>query len=286
MAIQIQLVRGTSDDFPFQVPNSDGTPAVGLFAFGDTISAKVWQGQDITALVTPAASWLGDPTNAQFQISFNDADSTSLEFATYLIQAWASRAGRTVRLLPVGSTIEIIATPGAGVSRPVYCSYQDMEDECNWIGQFQGDRDQTGFAAQRAKARLWMDSLILRAAPVSGPGSLISRQSWWSWATAGVDPRNGTGLAMDTVLAGYLSSNKLVLTGPQGSGIVTATACYAISLVLRAQPGLSGNQAQLPSYFMLRAQSEASRVVAEIDIDGSGHPAYAISLGVTNTRYA
>jgi hypothetical protein len=285
MSIQIQLERGTSFDFPFQVSNSDGSPAAGLFVAGDPITAKIWQGQDVTALVTPAATWLDAP-NAQFQISLNDADSTSLDFATYLIQAWASRAGRTVRLLPVGSTIEIIATPGSGVSRPVYCTYQDMEDECNWIGQFQSDRDQTGFAAQRAKARLWMDSLILRAAPVSGPGSLISRQSWWSWSYRGVDPRNGTGLAMDTVLKGYLDTNKLVITGPQGSGIVTACACYAIALVLRAQPGLAGNQAKLASYFMGRAQSEASMVIAEIDIDGSGHPSYAISLGTTNTRFS
>src|SRR5206468_1259708 len=172
-----------------QSANADGTPATGLFAGTDTIAAKVWQGQDLTALVTPAASWI-DANAAQFQVSFNDADTTSLEFATYAIQVWASRSGRTVALLPAGSTIEILATPGSTASPAVYCTYQDLEDECNWIGQFQAANDQTGFAKQRAKARLWMDSLILRAAPVSGPGSLISRQSWWSWAYSGIDPRN------------------------------------------------------------------------------------------------
>lgn len=286
MSIQLELERGTSKDFPFQCYNSDGTPALGLFQAGDTISASLWAGQSEAALVTPGATWLGNPTSGQFQIAFNDADTTALEFATYSIQAWGARAGRTIALLPRGSTIEIISTPGATASPPVYCSYQDMEDECNWIGQFQADRDQTGFAAQRGKARLWMDGLILRAAPVSGPGSLISRQSWWSWAYSGIDPRNGTGLAADTILAGYLASNKLTLTGPQGARIVTACACYALSLVLRAQPGLGGSQAKLASFFMARAQSEASMVIAEIDITGTGHPSYAISLGSTNTRYA
>lgn len=285
MSTQLQLVRGTSKDFPFQAAISDGTPATGLFQNTDTITAKMWQGQDLTPIATPGASWI-DANAAQFQLSFNDADSASLEFAVYAIQCWASRSGRTVALLPSGSTIEILATPGLASSPPVYCTYQDMETECNWIGQYQAANDQTGFAAQRAKARLWMDSLILRAAPVSGPGSLISRQSWWSWSYGGVDPRNGTGLALDTVLRGYLDSNKLVLTGPQGQGIVTACACYALALVLRSQLGMNDSQKKLAGYFAHRANNEAARVIAEIDIDGSGHPAYAISLGTTNTRYA
>jgi hypothetical protein len=161
-----------------------------------------------------------------------------------------------------------------------------MATECGWIGQYlDTDEDQTGFLEQRVKARTWMDGLILYAAPVSGPGSLISRQTWWSWSFSGVDPRNGNGLAVDHVLAGYLADGKLVTTGPQGARIVTATAAYATALVLRAQPGLGPDAAKFAGYFMRRAHAEASQVRAEIDIEGTGIPAYCINLGTTNSRY-
>ena len=101
--------------------------------------------------------------------------------------------------------------------------------------------------------------------------------------------RNGTGLAFDEILRGYLDAGGLVLTGPAGAPVVQACACHAISLVLRGQLGLSAEQRALAGFFARKANAVASQIVAEIVIDPitpGARSAYAISLGTTNARYA
>lgn len=289
------LPKGAVKSFPLQVMQEDTVTPSTKFLAGDVLAVKVWPGDDLPATCTPAAAWT-DAATAKYSVNFVALDTLPaivppattpvvITPGIYRIRATATRNGATVEILR--DSIEILATEGAGVAGAVYCTYEDMACELNWIKQFQSDdEDQTGFLEQRVKARQWMDSLILRAAPVSGPGALISRQAWWSWANSGVDPRNGTGLAIDTVLEGYLAANCLMITGARGMHIVTACSCYAIALVLRAQPGFVGEQARLAGYFMRRAQAEASLVVAEVDINGDNRAEYAISLGTTNTRFA
>ena len=293
-----QVPKGSSRSFPFQVMLPDLVTPFTAFLGSDALTATVWPGDDLPATMTPSASWV-DATTSKWSLDFVPLDTmpaivppaTSavvIEPGVYRVRVTATRGSAVAELLR--DTVEILVTEGAGTAAPVYCTFEDMAAELSWIGQFLNDaEDQTGYREQRARARLWMDGLILRAAPVSGPGSLISRQSWWSWSYSGVDPRNGTGLAIDQVLKGYLDAGGLVLTGPAGSPVVTATACYSIALVLRAQQGLSPEQSKLAGYFARRANAVASQIVAEIVIDTvtpGARPAYAIALGTTNTRYA
>jgi hypothetical protein len=278
-----KVALGTSRSFPLQVMQADGYTPSAAFLATDVLTPIVWPGDDMPAVASPAASWI-DATIAAYQVSFGPSDlAPPLLPGVYRIRVMARRGSDVVEIYR--DSLEVVVTEGAGVTAAAYCTFEDMATECNWIAQFQDDNeDQTGFLEQRVKARNWMDSLILYAAPVTGPGSLISRQTWWSWSYSGVDPRNGTGLAIDQVLAGYLASGCLMLGTPQGSRIVTACACYSLALVLRAQLGLSSEQAKFAGYFMRRAHAEASNARAEIDINGSGQPAYAFTLGTTNSR--
>jgi hypothetical protein len=276
----------TSRTFPLQVLAPDLVTPSTAFLATDLLSAKVWPGDDMPTIATPAASWT-DATVAAYQIAFGPTDLIPpLLPGTYRIRATATRGADTVEIFR--DSLEVTVTEGAGVAGSVYCSYEDMATECNWISQFQDmAEDQTGFLEQRVKARLWMDGLILYAAPVGQPGGLISRQTWWSWSFSGVDPRSGTGLAIDSVLKGYLDAGGLVTKGPQGARIVTACACYSIAMVLRAQVGLSPEQARLAGHYARRAHAEASMVRAEIKTDSAAtEVAYAINLGSTNTRFA
>jgi hypothetical protein len=277
------VTQGTTKSFPFQVFQADLVTPSAAYLASDTLTSVLSPGDDRPALTTPTAAWI-DATVASWSLNLVPADTAAATVppGVYRIRVIATRGSAIAELLR--DSIEVLPTEGTGTAPAVYGSYNDMQAECNWIGQFADGADQSGFAEQRGKARLWLDDLILRAAPVGGQGALISRQSWWSWSYSGLDPRSGTGLAIDTTLAAYLASNCLMTTGPRGQGIITATSCYAIALVLRAQPG--NDNLKLASYFMRRAQAEASMLVCEIDINGSGKPAYAIALGVTNTRYA
>jgi hypothetical protein len=280
-----QIPLATSRTFPLQVMAPDLVTPSTAFLASDILTAVVWPGDDMPTIATPVASWTDAPT-AAYQIAFSSTDLVPpRQPGIYRIRATATRGPDTVEIFR--DSLEVIVTEGAGVTGAVYCSYEDMTVECNWIQQFQdSEEDQTGFLEQRVRARLWMDGLILYAAPVGQPGGLISRQQWWSWSFSGVDPRSGTGLAIDSVLKGYLDAGGLVIAGPQGARIVNACAAYAIWLVLRAQLGLSPQQSKFAGEMYRRAQSEASMVRAEVCIEGSDQPAYAINLGSTNTRYS
>lgn len=285
--IRAKVVIGSLLNLPIQLAYRDGGPDPS-FTADDAFTAVVFAGDGRQRVFTPAVSWLtldGQQTGydqGQVLVEILPEQSARLQAGqSYNGQVWWTRKSACV------ARFKLTALPAEGTTADpgTYCEFADMLDQCGWVGQFaDDDADDAGFARQRQAAKLWMDTLILRAAPVGNPGSVIARQGWWSWTSSGVDPRNGTGLAVDSVLAGHLAAGRLVTDGPQGAPIVTACACYAIGLILRAQMG--SDNLKMAAHYMRRAQSEASRVVAEVDTNGDGRPEYAIALGVTNSRYA
>jgi len=267
-----QVPQGTTKSFPFQVYQTDLETPSAVYLNTDVLTAKLWPGDTQMIVASPAATWT-DATTAKWSLNFVPADTATLTAGVYRVRVIATRGSVVDELLR--DSVEVLVIAGAGVAPVVYCTYEDMSAECNWLQQFQSEsEDQTGFAEQRQRARQWMDGIILRAAPSRG---FVSTQTYWTWGGS------TNGLAMDTTLAGYLSSNYLMLTTPQGSAIVRACACYAISLVLRAQQGK--DMVELSTYFLKRAYTECSMVVAEIDTNADGRAEYAIALSTTNTRY-
>lgn len=270
-----QVPQGTSRSFPFQVLQADLETPSAAYLDSDILTAKVWPGDDQLIVATPTARW-EDATLAKWWLDFAPADTATLVAGVYRVRVIATRGSVIDELLR--DSVEVLVVAGTGAAPSVYCTYEDMAIECNWLQQFQDEsEDQTGFAEQRVRAREWMDGLILRASPIGGAGQLISYQTRWTWSSG-----NSMRLAIDPVMTDYLATGKLMLTTPQGRQIVRACACYAISLVLRAQPGK--DHVDLGNYFMMRARDEATHVVAEIDTNDDGQADYAISLGSTNTR--
>src|SRR5271157_1772661 len=103
MGLSLEITQGTARDFPLQINNPDGTAAT-QFVNTDTLTASVWQGQNETPVLTPAVTWLNSNAPAgQILISLQNADSSSLAYGQYYIQAYATRVGtptRTTALLP------------------------------------------------------------------------------------------------------------------------------------------------------------------------------------------
>jgi hypothetical protein len=270
-----QVAQGASATFDFQDFMPDLVTPKSTYLITDTLTAKVWPGDDQLIVATPTASWI-DVTVAQWKLAFVPADTATLIPGTYRFRVTATRGSGVVELL--SDSVEITAVPGAAAAPAVYCTYEDMAAEVNWLQQFQSEtEDQTGFAEQRKKAREWMDGMILRSAPRYGAGQLVSMQGSWNWGS-------GTRLAMDPVMAGYLAADGLMLTTPQGRAIVQACACYAISLVFQSQIGKEN--AGMANGFAMKARYIAATIVAEIDSNDDGVADYAIPLSVTNTRYA
>lgn len=291
--IRLEITRGTSGDFLIQCANrSDGSPpSAGDFLSSDTLAATVSIGEGHPSLFAPTVSWTtgdADPDTGLFHLSVSNAN-TDLEAGDYLLIVSNARGGRT-GIIAKGQ-LRILGAVGTGTAPKVYCTYQDLKDELPWIDELKDESsDLMGFAKQRGQARDWFDGLVLSAQP-RGWGLDSSHEGYWTWdfsrgsASYGA---SGNGFAEDPVVRGYLDDDLLIITGPYGRRIVDACTYWTLASILRRtaiqKPGMSmGN---LASYYAKKADNAAIGCVAQIDTNEDGTPDIAITLGITNTRYA
>jgi hypothetical protein len=302
MGIALQLAQGTSADYAFQLAGATaptepwtldpeqtvsivGAPAstaTGSFLGTDTLTASVWAGTNETALLTPAATWISAP-NAQVQISFQNANSLSLAIGQYYVQAYATRAGtpvRTTALLPRGTSLEILAAPGATFApRPTYIVLNDVRKIAPWINDLQVPDDNSGFDDQLADSRDWVDELVLRNYR-GGNVSLLGYHGFAldSWYTGG---GRRTALTNRWLFAA-LASNQLLVT-PR---VKQVCAYFALSKICESMITKSGQYVALASRFRFEAESLVASTTFEIDVNGDGFGEVPISMSSTNTLWA
>jgi hypothetical protein len=282
MGISLELVQGTARDFPFQVQNPDGTVPTGIFLSTDALSATVWAGSNETPLLTPAATWI-NATNAQYQVTIQNTDSSSLAPGQYSVQAYATRAGtpgRTTALLPRGTSLEILAAPGTSfTARPTYITVTDVRKIAPWIDDLQVPDSNTGFDDQLADARDWLDEIILRNYR-GGNVSLLGYHGFAldAWYTGG---GRRTSLTNRWLFAS-LQSNQLLVT-PRVKQIC---AYFALSKICESMITKSGQYVALASRFRFEAESLLASTTVEIDVNGDGFGEVPINLSSTNTLWA
>jgi len=282
MGISLELVQGTARDFPFQVQNPDGTVPTGIFLSTDVLTAQVWQGQNETPVLTPAASWIS-ATNAQYQVTLQNTDSASLAYGVYYLQAFATRAGtpaRTTALLPSGTSLTILAAPGTTfTARPTYIAVGDIRKIAPWIDDLTTPDNDTGFDNQLADARDWLDEIILRNYR-GGNVSLLGYHGFAldAWYTGG---GRRTSLTNRWLFAA-LQTNQLLVT-PRVKQIC---AYFALSKICESMITKSGQYVALASRFRFEAESLLASTTVEIDVNGDGFGEVPINFSSTNTLWA
>lgn len=281
MAIALELVQGTARDFPFQVTNPDGTVPTGIFLSTDVLTATVWSGSNEVPLLTPTATWIS-ATNAQYQVTFQDADSLSLLYGVYYLQAYATRAGtppRSTALLPRGTSLEIIAAPASTASRPTYIGIIDLRKIAPWIDDLQVPDSHTGFDDQCADARDWLDEMTLRNYR-GGNVSLLGYHGFAldAWYTGG---GRRTSLTNRWLFAS-LAANQLLVT-PR---IRNVCSYYALSRICESMITKGGMYAMLAARYRLEAESLLASTTVEIDVNGDGFGEVPINFSSTNTLWA
>lgn len=164
MGLNLDLRIGTSRAWQLQVLNPDDSVPTGQFLSSDVLTAAVWQGQAGTPVFSkamPDIAWI-DATSAQFVINFYPADTAALASGVYYVEAQATRGTQTADLLPRGTTLTLLDTPGTATVRPTYITVADLRRIAPWIDDVQAPGSETGFLDQCADARGWLDEAILR----------------------------------------------------------------------------------------------------------------------------
>ena len=288
MPLNQNLQQGTSFDWQLQALNPDDSVPVNQFLPTDVLSAKLWSGASDLSLITFSTppSWL-DATNAQYQISFNNADLALLPLGVYYIQCTATRSGRSVALLPYGSTITLQAAPGLALLRPTYITAYDLRRIAPWIDQVSAPNNQTGFLDQCADARDWLDENIIRNYRGGNVELLgyhgLALDSWYTGGARRTSLRNPW-------IVNLLKTNSLIVTTR------TKDICsyYALSRICESllQAGPVTHYLGLSARYRHECERLLSTYTAELQVSGAvdayGNPLACVPINFsgTNTLWA
>ena len=214
----------------------------------------------------------------QVTISASAVAAAGLIAGIYRIQATV--AADAQNLVIFDGALRLTASPGAAVSPPIYCTFEDMKVYAPWIDNLLETRDElTGFAVERGRAREWLDDLICRnyrggvGATINDPGG-----NWMGlWGSR-------RSLNYSPFILQQLQLNNLIVR----PAIIEAVAKYALGLVCQAQLGKAAysDYSRLADRFLAEAHNAAICLTAEIDVNGDGIGDVAVSLGTTNTFWA
>ena len=281
MAIAVELVQGTARDFPFQVTNPDGTTPTGIFLATDVLTAKIWAGLNEVPLLSPTATWIS-ATNAQYQVTLQNTDSSSLAIGNYYLQAYATRAGtpsRTTALLPRGTSLEIIAAAETALPRPTYITVANLRTIAPWIDDLQVPDSTSGFDDACADSRDWLDEMTLRNYR-GGNVSLLGYHGFAldAWYTGGGRRTSLT----NRWLYAALAANQLLVT-PR---VKNVCAYYALSRICESMITKGGMYAMLAVRYRLEAESLLASTTVEIDVNGDSYGEVPINFSSTNTLWA
>ncbi len=277
------LLIGSSRDYQIQILNPDDSVPTGQFLSTDVLAASVWQGSAEVSLSTPATTWIS-ATNAQIQVSFQNADTAALLPGVYYLQVTATRGTRSAALLADGSTIKLYSGAGTATPSPTYTTADDLRLIAGWIDDITAPDNDTGFGRAQASARSWLDENILRnwrGGDVSLLGAHgMALNAWYSGGARRSPLRNPW-------LFYLLQTNSLIVTDRTRK----TCAYYALSLICESLITRGNHYAALSARYLHRAQALLASYTAEIQLNGmvdqwgNPLPSLFVSFSATNTLF-
>jgi hypothetical protein len=242
------VVQGVGKVIPKVIALADGITPSTAYQLTDTLSCRVWVGDQEAAIVAPAVAW--DATNGPpyYQITLQYSDTQTVPVGLYSMQVIATRPGTSATAIVYDGQLEVLPAPGTGTAPHVYIQYQDLLPFAPAIASYQQHyRDTTGFAFQRAVARDWLDELCHRnLRGMAGLSSLVYPAEW---------PYRFQ--IKSPLLQSYLDNNYLWLSRP----LMDCQINYTLHLIYR---GLIPTNPEL-----FREESRKCKVDAELALRGA-----------------
>ena len=154
----------------------------------------------------------------------------------------------------------------------LYCDYSDMLMLAPYLESTHTDNDLSGFSRQRYRARIWVDTCILRC---SSNTSFYGVNAVFYGLTS---PAASGSSYVDQLL----KDDKLIVS-PE---IMDAAAHYALFLItdsLSSTP-TTGSYQEIAQKHYRRANSIMQSSVASFDLNGNGYPSYVVDLRMADGR--
>jgi hypothetical protein len=257
--------------------NQIGGTLAGLYTGSETLSGRIWAGEDQATVITPTVAWKsgvsGNPATIDKPILTMTVPASALtgvSAGVYLWQVTVDFSTEKIAYPGQPGTIRFIDGPGTGTAPAVYGTRKDLLDVAPWIEQLQGFDDTAGFADLRGQARVWLEDAI----HVHSPFGLAGEQLV---PTLGASYPGRSQWLIDA-----LADGELLVTGR----IKRIVSYYAAGLACLREMGKAGDgepYERKGARLMGMAESMLAGTVVELDTDADGEGDVAIDLSYVPT---
>lgn len=265
--------QGMARTFTRKVYDESGYAITG-FNGAETFDVEIANGFfGNTTSETPVAVW-SIAADGEYQIAIPELD---LKPGIYTMRVILNPNGQvcypTKREVFRGF-IRVNSTPTDGPvdCLKVYCDYGDLLEKAPYLESTHTDNDLSGFSKQRYRAKLWVDSVILRASSNTNFYGINS-------INYGIVPPNSYG---SRYVAELIDQNKLMIDMP----IRDAAAHYTLYLITNALSSTptTGSYMEISQKHYSLANSIMQSSVARFDVSGTGQSGYAVDLRMADGR--
>jgi hypothetical protein len=254
-----------------------GGSLAGLYSGSETLSGRIWSGEDQATVVTPTVVWDTDvadnPDGVDRPVLLMTVPAsalTSVAAGTYLWQITVDFATEKIAYPAEPGTITFIDGPGSATAPAVYGTRKDLLDVAPWIEQLQAFSDTAGFADLRGQARVWLEDAIHAHSPFGLAGEQLV-------PTLGASYPGRSQWLIDA-----LADGELLVTGR----IKRIVSYYAAGLACLREIGKAGDgepYERKGARLMGMAESMLAGTVVELDTDADGEGDVAIDLSYVPT---
>lgn len=260
---------------PVQLQDDQGNP-ITSYAGTETLAASLWPGGNLPAVATPSASWISGPSGT-ILLTVTASQTTGLALGRYT--GTLDLTDPTYGPLEAYSwSMDVLAAPGSGTLPPVYCQFPDLWTYGKgWLASLQSETEETGYAAERGRARSWLDDLIINAWQASFPIGV--GDPGYGAVLVGQNP----GQLPSVWLREQLAANGLITRDL----VIEVTAKKTLAFICEGQLGPSDaawDFHKLGRFYHREANDLAKTLRAEIDVDSAGYAAFAVNLGMKSMR--
>lgn len=267
---------GDAQTYTVTIVGGTGTAIANTYQGTEPFTVTVWEGSNLTPITSVAsAQWLSASAGT-VTVALNPP--LGMTPGWYRIRLEVTYAGQKSPFYY--GWIKVDAVAGTGTEAPTYCSLQDLLDHSgDWLERLMqsGSGDQTNFVRERAKAREWLDDVII------GNSRVFAYRFDLTYALYYGSFPFGPVEAPDTVITNYLASNYLQV-GPR---TIECTSYKSLAYICEKRMTFdeSGEDyRRRAGWYHEKASNSLRRYRATLDTNGDGVPDIAFNLGVLTFR--
>lgn len=265
--------QGVARTFTRRIYGEDAY-AISGFTGNEVLSVEISTGQSgVDAKQDPTATW-SQPSEGEYQIQLPEITATP---GIYSIRVLLDPNGEVCYPSPreiFRGFIRVNPSPTNGLvgSLRLYCDYGDLLEKAPYLESTHTDNDLSGFSKQRYRAKVWVDSCILRS---SSSSSFHGRSAVFYGV---VPPQSYGSTHVETMLA-----NDKLIVSPAIRDAASHYALYLITDSLSSTP-TTGSYQEIAQKQFYRANSIMQSAVAHFDELGFGGITYTVDCRLADGR--